>query len=79
MRRRQRGRRSNVALRLTSRARAQHAAGAQLAASADAARALEVARTLGDPAVILRALCAQLTVDGTDAVREEARVYTADR
>ena len=62
-----------VALGLLTRAQARKAADDVLQAIGDASRALAIARTLGDPAVLLRALNVQIDLDGSDALAGEAR------
>jgi tetratricopeptide (TPR) repeat protein/predicted Ser/Thr protein kinase len=62
-----------VALGLIARAEAQHAAGQQAPALADAARAVATARTLGDPAVLLKALTVHLKMGGDDTLADQVR------
>ena len=62
-----------VALGLMTRAQARKAIDEVPEAVADAARAVALARTLGDPAVLLKALKVQIDLDGSDALVSEAR------
>jgi hypothetical protein len=64
-------------LGLITRARARRALDQIPEARDDASRAVTLARTLGDPVVLLSALNALLTIDGTDALAEEARASVA--
>jgi tetratricopeptide (TPR) repeat protein/predicted Ser/Thr protein kinase len=69
----ERSRPKYVALGLITRASARKATDDRPGAIADATRAVEVAREVGDPAVLLKALHAQVDIEGSDALVNEAR------
>jgi hypothetical protein len=62
-----------VALGLMTRAHARKRAGDMPQAITDANRSVDIARTLGDPAVLLKALNVSIDLDGNDALTREAR------
>lgn len=62
-----------AALGLLTRATARKAIGDVPQAISDATRSVEIARTLGDPAVLLKALKVLIDLDGSDALAGEAR------
>jgi hypothetical protein len=68
-----RSRAKYVALGLLTRAQAWKAGHNVLSAVEDATRAVEIARTLGDPAVLLKALTGLIDLDGNESLLAEAR------
>ena len=69
----ERSRPKYAALGLITRASARKASNDTPGAIADATRAVEVAREIADPAVLLKALHANIDIEGSDALVTEAR------